>query len=115
MLIVWAGILFPGIWYGFFFVTGQIYIDRKAPLNLRASAQGLITFITYGIGMFVGSWLSGAVVNHYALPTAQGALTYDWRSISLFSAIASGIVLLLFLLSFSDNQADTVASFPDAE
>jgi nucleoside transporter len=115
MWMLWAGILLHGICYDFFFVTGQIYIDRKAPLNLRASAQGLITFITYGIGMFVGSWLSGAVVNHYALPTAQGALTYDWRSIWIFSGSASVIVLLLFLLSFSDKQADTVEPFPAAE
>ena len=115
MWMLWAGILLHGICYDFFFVTGQIYIDRKAPLNLRASAQGLITFITYGIGMFVGSWLSGAVVNHYALPTAQGALTYDWRAIWLFSGSASVIVLLLFLLSFSDKQADTGEPFPAAE
>jgi nucleoside transporter len=115
MWMLWAGILLHGICYDFFFVTGQIYIDRKAPLNLRASAQGLITFITYGIGMFVGSWLSGAVVNHYALPTAQGALTYDWRSIWVFSGSASVIVLLLFLLSFSDKQADTIEPFPAAE
>ncbi len=115
MWMLWAGILLHGICYDFFFVTGQIYIDRKAPLNLRASAQGLITFITYGIGMFVGSWLSGAVVNHYALPTAQGAMTYDWRAIWIFSGSASVIVLLLFLLSFSDKQADAVEPFPAAE
>jgi nucleoside transporter len=115
MWMLWAGILLHGICYDFFFVTGQIYIDRKSPLNLRASVQGLITFITYGIGMFVGSWLSGAVVNHYALPTAQETLTYNWRAIWLFSGSASVIVLLLFLLSFSDKQADTVEPFPAAE
>jgi nucleoside transporter len=115
MWMLWAGILLHGICYDFFFVTGQIYIDRKAPPNLRAAAQGLITFITYGLGMFVGSWLSGAVVNHYVLPTAQGTLTYDWRAIWLFSGCASVIVLLLFLLSFSDKRADIDAPFPTAE
>ena len=106
MWMLWTGILLHGICYDFFFVTGQIYIDRKAPVELRASAQGIITFITYGLGMFVGSWLSGAVVNHYTLTIPQGNLTYDWRSIWLFSAAASAGVLLLFLFTFSDKRAD---------
>jgi predicted MFS family arabinose efflux permease len=115
MWMLWAGILLHGICYDFFFVTGQIYIDRKAPPNLRASAQGLITFITYGLGMFAGSWLSGAVVNHYTLATAQGTLTYDWRAIWLFSGSASVVVLLLFLLTFSDKRANIDVSLPSAK
>jgi MFS family permease len=103
MWMLWGGILLHGICYDFFFVTGQIYIDRKAPLGLRAAAQGIITFITYGLGMFVGSWLSGAVVEHYALAAPVGTATYDWKSIWLFSAAASVIVLLLFLFTFSDK------------
>lgn len=115
MWMLWAGILLHGISYDFFFVTGQIYIDRKAPTILRASAQGLITFITYGLGMFVGSWLSGAVVNHYTLPAPQGNLTYDWKAIWIFSASASALVLILFLLSFSDKQADTETRYQNSE
>lgn len=107
MWMLWGGILLHGICYDFFFVTGQIYIDRKAPLHLRAAAQGIIIFITYGLGMFVGSWLSGAVVSHYALTAPIGAATYDWKSIWMFSAGASAIVLLLFLFTFSDRGEDS--------
>ena len=103
MWMLWAGILLHGICYDFFFVTGQIYIDQKADLSLRAAAQGLITFITYGLGMFVGSWLSGLVVDHYALAVAQGTRTYDWRSIWLFSAATSAVVLLFFLFTFKER------------
>ena len=84
--MLWAGILLHGICYDFFFVTGQIYIDRKASKALRAAAQGLITFLTYGAGMFVGSWISGAVVEHYA----SSATTHDWRAIWLVPAIGVG-------------------------
>jgi nucleoside transporter len=115
MWMLWGGILLHGICYDFFFVTGQIYIDRKSPLSLRASAQGLITLITYGLGMFVGSWLSGAVVNDYALSAPQAGLTYDWRAIWLFSASASVLVLILFLFSFSDKQADAQAALSSSE
>ncbi|GGG71114.1 nucleoside permease [Edaphobacter dinghuensis] len=106
MWMLWGGILLHGICYDFFFVTGQIYIDRKAPLNLRAAAQGIIIFITYGLGMFVGSWLSGAVVSHYALAAPVGMATYDWKSIWMFSAGASAVVLILFLFTFSDKGED---------
>jgi nucleoside transporter len=104
------GIILHGICYDFFFVTGQIYIDRKSSLALRAAAQGLITFITYGAGMFVGSWLSGAVVEHFTTLTAAGAAVHAWRSIWLFAAAASAAVLILFLLTFSDKEKANVGT-----
>ncbi len=99
MWMLWAGILMHGICYDFFFVTGQIYIDRKAAPELRAAAQGLITFLTYGAGMFVGSWLSGAVVEHYS---ANGG--HDWRAIWLVPGAMSAGILLLFLGTFSEKD-----------
>ena len=98
----WLGILLHGICYDFFFVTGQIYIDRKAAPALRAAAQGLIAFITYGLGMFVGSWLSGAVVNHYTLRAANGMVRYEWHGIWIVAAVTSTMVLVAFLLTFTD-------------
>jgi nucleoside transporter len=106
--MLWGGILLHGICYDFFFVTGQIYIDRKAPVGLRAAAQGLITLITYGLGMFVGSWLSGLVVGRYAYTTALGATGHDWHAIWLFASAFSGVVLLLFLFTFSDKKTESV-------
>jgi len=101
--MLWAGILLHGICYDFFFVTGQIYIDRKAPVALRAAAQGLITLITYGAGMFVGSWLSGFVVAAYA--HSHGAMvSHDWRSIWIISAACAAAVLILFLSSFVEDR-----------
>jgi nucleoside transporter len=113
MWMLWGGILLHGICYDFFFVTGQIYIDQKADVGLRAAAQGLITFITYGLGMFVGSWLSGFVVGHYALAVAQGTVTYQWKSIWLFSAIVSALVLLFFLLTFSEKERVSRVTLPE--
>jgi nucleoside transporter len=100
MWMLWAGILLHGICYDFFFVTGQIFIDRKAPPELRAATQGLITFLTYGVGMFVGAWLSGLVVDAYAVT----ASTHDWNAIWIICAACSAAVLIFFLLAFSEKE-----------
>jgi nucleoside transporter len=106
MWMLWGGIVLHGICYDFFFVTGQIYIDHKADAGLRAAAQGFITFVTYGLGMFVGSWLSGSVVQHNALAVPVAAITYNWRAIWLFSGSMSVAVLIFFLITFSDKSSD---------
>lgn len=105
ILMLYIGIAMHGICYDFFFVTGQIYVDRKAPVALRAAAQGLITFITYGVGMFVGSFICGPVVDRYQRLAADGTVAHDWRSIWLVPAIGSAVVLLFFLVGFKEKES----------
>jgi MFS family permease len=102
MWMLYIGILLHGICYDFFFVTGQIYVDQKAPASVRAAAQGLLTLVTLGLGLFVGSIVSGRVVGHFATPAA--AIGHDWRSIWLVPAALAGIVLVLFSITFHDPE-----------
>lgn len=103
----WLGILLHGICYDFFFVTGQIYTDRKAPLAYRSAAQGLITLITYGAGMLLGSWLSGVTVDRFKTATlADGSAAHNWHGIWIVGAACSATVLVLFLAFFKDTEAD---------
>lgn len=108
--MLWAGILLHGICYDFFFVTGQIYIDRKAPAELRAAAQGLIAFITLGLGMFVGSWLSGVVVDRYTVTAVGVTPVYNWHGVWIFASAASAAVLVAFLLLFNERERMPVIS-----
>lgn len=101
MWMLYVGILLHGICYDFFFVTGQIYVDNKAPTHVRAAAQGFIAFVTLGLGLFVGSIVSGWVVNHYATPGA--AIGHDWRSIWLIPAAMAGAVMILFAVLFHER------------
>jgi nucleoside transporter len=86
----YIAILLHGACYDFFFVAGQLYTDQEAPTYLRSSAQGFITFVTYGVGMYVGSVLSGVSRDYF--PT--------WQSFWLSSAGMSFVILLLILLFF---------------
>ena len=94
--MLYLGILLHGVCYDFFFVTGQIYVDQAAPASLRAAAQGMTTFVTYGFGMLIGSWVSGWVVDLYRVDPAGHA----WTSIWLVPAAGAAAVLLLFALFF---------------
>ncbi len=59
------GLLLHGFAYCFVFVGAYIYVDKKAPPDLRASAQSFIAFLMLGVGMFLGSILSGRVIDSY--------------------------------------------------
>jgi nucleoside transporter len=106
--MLYAGILLHGVCYDFFFVTGQIYVDREAPGHLRGAAQGFIAFVTLGVGMFIGSWLSGVVVDLYRV---EGPIAHDWFRIWLVPAAGAAAVLTLFFLFFQDRRrgSDAVA------
>src|SRR3989454_682768 len=93
--MLYAGILLHGICYDFFFVTGQIYVDQQAPPDLRAAAQGLIAFVTLGVGMFIGSYLSGMVVDRYTVGAGHA-----WDKIWIVPAAGAAGVLILFALVF---------------
>ena len=109
--LLYAGILLHGVCYDFFFVTGQIYVDRKAPVDLRAAAQGFIAFATLGVGMFIGSWFSGKIVDAFSF--ANGAeVSHIWGRIWILPAAGAAAILILFALFFrsAEEANETAAS-----
>ena len=104
MWLLYAGILLHGICYDFFFVTGQIYTENLAGAKYKSAAQGLITLATYGIGMMIGYFVSGFIVDAYATKDAAGNTIHDWQPVWLIPAAIAAVVLILFMLLFNEKR-----------
>lgn len=102
--MLYGGILLHGICYDFFFVTGQIYVDNTAPKEIQASAQGLITLITYGAGMLIGSLASGYFVDMYTRTDD----THLWETIWLIPAVMAVVCAIIFAIFFREEKKDGV-------
>ena len=103
--MIFAGILLHGICYDFFFVTGQIYVDKKATPDIRAQAQGFLVLVTQGIGMLAGAQimahLKGSIVT-----TGGAAALGEWKTFWLIPAAAAGVILILFIAFFHNRNGD---------
>jgi nucleoside transporter len=133
--MVLVGIILHGICYDFFFVTGQIYVDKKAPTAIRGQAQGFLVLVTQGIGLGIGAQLTGkyyeelAAANAADLEKQAEALrteelaaeaidpdrwqqmidaflaTHDWQTYWYLWAATAATVMVLFALLFWDRTA----------
>ena len=104
MLLI--GIALHGICYDFFFVSGQLYTNARAGEKFKSSAQGLITLATYGVGMLIGFKVAGWISEKYT--TAAGV---DYKMIWLIPAGIAAVVMLFFIVAFSDKQTPKNRSF----
>lgn len=108
MWMLYAGIILHGVCYDFFFVTGYMYTEKKAGEKIKNAAQGLFTFATYGVGMFIGTLISGKVVDKYLIPEG-----HNWKGIWFVPAYIALAVLIYFILFFREKRQIRVAGLPE--
>lgn len=97
--MLYAGIILHGICYDFFFVTGYMYTEMKAGEKIKNAAQGLFTFATYGLGMFIGTAVSGFTADYYV---ANGV--HDWKGVWMVPAYIAIAVLIYFIIFFKEDK-----------
>mgnify|MGYP006274001797 CR=1 FL=1 len=105
--MLYGGIILHGICYDFFFVSGMIYTDEKAGEKIKSSAQGLISLATYGLGMYIGSELSGIVKDRYTEGIGETAVT-NWTGVWMAPTYIALAVLVLFVLFFKGGKKKAV-------
>jgi nucleoside transporter len=105
--LVLAGIVLHGVCYDFFFVTGQIYVDKKSTDAIRGQAQGFLVLATYGIGMLIGTIVSGRV---YDAMVADPAVLTSWRTFWMVPAAFAGAIMLFFAMAFRERLDGNVGA-----
>lgn len=101
--MIFLGVLLHGICYDFFFVTGMIYVDKRATNEIRNQAQGFLVLVTQGLGLGLGSKLFFAWV---MMNTEDGVS--GWHDIWLYPALfAAGVMLIFFLFFWDSTDTDT--------
>lgn len=93
------GVVVHGLIFGYFYLGGQIYTDKMADEALRSQAQGFIFFITFGVGLLAGNFISGQIIELYS-QTINDMVVYDWGKIWFITTIQSMVIMLVFVVFF---------------
>ena len=119
LTLVVIGVALHGVCFDFFLAAGFIHTDNQAPPSIRGSAQALFSFLTYGVGMFIGNELSGFIVGQYTVDNVT-----NWHAVWMWPSLGAAICLVLFVLLWRstagrvqevDPVAETAASPADPE
>lgn len=101
--LVIIGIAMHGVCFDFFFAAGFIHVDNEAPKDIRASGQALFSFLTYGVGMWLGSLLAGQLAGFFKDPVTK---VIDWRGFWLVPSVGVLLALLVFVVFFRQGAEE---------
>jgi nucleoside transporter len=99
--VVAVGVPMHGWSYAFFYTVAATYLDQEAPPHLRASAQGIITFVAGGVGVWAGNTFAGLVVDHHRVGTI-----IDWRPVWSVPLAGSAAAMVVFMLLFRPHETE---------
>ncbi len=89
-----AGIALHGVCYTIYFVTAQVYLDRRVEPELRGQAQGLLALMSAGVGPLIGAFFCGWLRDVVVTEDGQGWHVFWW----VLSAVIAGCWVAFGLL-----------------
>jgi nucleoside transporter len=101
--LVVASLAFHGFGYAFFFVASQIYVNNAAHSDIRASAQSLLTLVTLGVGMWIGTQVSVFVLKYFTIGEGAAAVT-NWTAVFLVPCVLTAACAVAYLVFFKPPE-----------
>ena len=96
-----------GMAFDFFNISGSLYVETTTDPKMRSSAQGLFMMMTNGIGAYLGSTVSGYVIDHYFTTSTGKDWHGIWLSFSIYALVLA--VLFPFVFKYKHNPDNEVA------
>jgi NHS family xanthosine MFS transporter len=89
-----------GMAFDFFNISGSLFIETTTDSSIRSSAQGLFMMMTNGVGAYLGSKISGFVIDNYFVHAG----IKDWHNIWLSFAAYSLVIGIAFAILFKHKH-----------
>ena len=100
--LVIAALTLHGLCYVCFFVVAYIHVNSVATPDIRASAQSLITFVTLGLGMYIGSLIAGWIRDYFTAGVATSQVV-DYTKVFLVPCVLTTVCAIVFFFGFRDR------------
>ncbi len=97
-----------GMAFDFFNISGALFVEKEADIRIRASAQGLFMLMTNGIGAFLGTYISGRVVDYF---TVDGVKNWQniWFTFAAYALVLGITFPFVFRYKHTPESIQTVA------
>ncbi len=110
--LVIASLTLHGFCYVFFFTVSQVYVDNIAPKDIRHSAQALLTFVTLGLGNYLGTHFTGFIQDLFTTrtvgPNGEIIAHTQWHLVFLIPIFITVACAIAFLLWFKEPRPGEV-------
>lgn len=98
-----------GMAFDFFNISGSLFVETTIDPAIRSSAQGLFMMMTNGVGAFLGSKISGYVIDtYYTGPTGDKNWHGIWLAFTIYALIVAVLFLVLFKHKHNPNALENV-------